>query len=362
MAKFGELKKRDNGYWYVTGIRLSTKKKKKSEAEIIRDDMVKKHERQGSCRQLFEEYSKDFYLLDKCRWVKTSREKKKKKLGDAWIKARKGHLNNWLLPTFGDWPLNEFTASNIEYEFDNFEISNTYRNKILESLKIILFFASKEMLIPHNPITKELRYKIGEEKIPDAFEPEDYIKLLPKNKIKLLSIWGNWETVLFFATLAYTGLRPGEAKALIWSDIQDGAFLIEKAVDASKKMGNPKSEKGVRAVPIVPELQWFFDRTERMNDLIFPSYISSERNKYGRRFNSALKQAKICREDRHLVTYSFRHSYNTFILEEVDIAVCQELMGHADAKMTLRYTHIKNKAKPKRATAHADAIQRALSF
>ena len=107
--------------------------------------------------------------------------------------ARKGHLKNWLLPTFGDWSLNEFTASKIEREIDNFEVSNTYRNKILESLSIILFYASKDNLIPQNPITKELRYKVTEEKIPDAFEPEDYKKLFPKNKTQLLSIW---ETLL----------------------------------------------------------------------------------------------------------------------------------------------------------------------
>ncbi len=365
MAKFGELKKRDNGYWYVNlskGKRLSTFRKKRSEAEIIRQEMVRKHERQGSCRQLLEEYSEDFYLIDRCRWVKTSRKNKKKKLGDAWIEARRGHLNNWLLPTFGDWPLNEFTASNIECEFDNFEISNTYRNKILESLKIILHYASKDSLIPQNPITTELRYPVNEEKIPDAFEPEDYKKLFPKNQLKLLSIWGNWESMLLFATLAYTGLRPGEARALKWDDILDGAFMIDKAVNASKEIGDTKTSKGVRAVPIVPELQWFLGQTERDTEFIFPSFTTSERNKYGRCFNSALKMAKICRDDRHLVPYSFRHSYNTFILEEVGVAVCQDLMGHADAKMTLRYTHIKNEAKPRRATVHTGALQRALSF
>jgi len=59
--------------------------------------------------------------------------------------------------------------------------------------------------------------------------------------------------------------------------------------------------------------------------------------------------------DKRVTCYTLRHSCATTMLEiGTNIRILQELMGHADAKTTERYTHVKTQQK---CTVYADSMK-----
>jgi integrase len=54
------------------------------------------------------------------------------------------------------------------------------------------------------------------------------------------------------SVLAYAGLRPGEARALRWSDVRAGSVLVERA--AARREIKPTKNERLRAVRLLPAL------------------------------------------------------------------------------------------------------------
>jgi integrase len=55
----------------------------------------------------------------------------------------------------------------------------------------------------------------------------------------------------------YGGLRLGELRALVWSDVDlaGGLIHVERSMSGKGELGEPKSRAGLRAVPIVAALR-----------------------------------------------------------------------------------------------------------
>ena len=355
------LYKRKNGYYYVTlsnKKRISTKKKKKSEALLVAKLLQKQVDEELKDKITFGVYSDKFFLENVCPWVEDKREHEHR-LSSRWVEIRRGHLNNWLLPYFSEFKIQEIDSKIIKTLFKKLNCSGTMKNKILDSLKIILDYAVEEGLIKENPINKRLKYSEKTIKIRDVFTKEEIFILFPLKQEKLITIWETWENALFFATLAYTGIRPSEARALIWEDIQDDCIMIHKSL-SDKNISYTKTETSIRTVPISIELRWFFERTKREEDtFVFPNFLVNTRNRYLRPFKRALKRVNIDDSDRNLVPYSFRHTFNTLAFQTLGQEELREVMGHASEEMTMRYLHLSKKLRQERAIKKAQAIHKA---
>jgi integrase len=60
------------------------------------------------------------------------------------------------------------------------------------------------------------------------------------------------QDALMVAVLAYTGIRPGEARGLRWGDIGDRRISVERAVSGATE--KPTKTDAMRTVPLVPSL------------------------------------------------------------------------------------------------------------
>lgn len=150
--------------------------------------------------------------------------------------------------------------------------------------------------------------------------------------------------------LAYTGLRWGEAAALRRHRVDLDQRRLRVAttfyeVNGVQAEGLPKTGKR-RTVPIpaslVPDLENLLDRCGE-KDLIFTTAKGLSLRSHNwrvREFNAALPAAKL--SDEGLTPHKLRHTAASLaIAAGADVKVLQQMLGHADASMTLNiYGHL----------------------
>ncbi len=161
------------------------------------------------------------------------------------------------------------------------------------------------------------------------------------------------EKLLIYLTL-YTGLRIGEACALRWEDISLESKLIYVRQTVSRVwyfengkkhshlvVGLPKTESSQRYIPICSKLHAILSSFpyRKRHGYVLPNndggFISPRTFEY--RYKKILKAAKVEPVNYH----ALRHTFATRCIEcGVDIKSLSEILGHADASITLNtYVH-----------------------
>ena len=204
-----------------------------------------------------------------------------------------------------------------------------------------------------------------------AFDPSDGLKL-PKNEKRshrsitdeerthILEVASYHPSGLWVLLILYTGLRPGEAAALQWKDIDfdQNEIHVYKAIESgTKTVKAPKTPAGVRDIPMRQELRdRLLDAQGRPDDLVFPAPAGGVRsaNSLQRLWGSfahALDLHMGAKVQDGVITkhalapdltpYCLRHTFCTDLQRAgVPINVAKELMGHANISVTANiYTH-----------------------
>ena len=133
-------------------------------------------------------------------------------------------------------------------------------------------------------------------------------------------------------TALLTGMRRGELLSLKWEQIRNGFIYLEG--------GMVKSGKG-RQIPINDRLEEVFREVRRVDGLK-SEYVFCDSK--GRRFYQVKRSfASACRragvEDFRF--HDLRHTFaSQLVMRGASLKAVQELLGHADLKMTMRYAHL----------------------
>lgn len=164
---------------------------------------------------------------------------------------------------------------------------------------------------------------------------------------------------IFILIMLFCGLRPQEVAALNWCDIdlENRIIHVNKAVKGNGVIGKPKSEAGVRDVPIPEYLYVRLAKIEHNPfDLVCThsqggQYTRTTIQNMWKTFVRALNIAAGCRTYRgkvlppyfvqDLKMYCYRHTYCTDLeAAGVPISVAQKLMGHSEISVTANiYSH-----------------------
>ena len=141
---------------------------------------------------------------------------------------------------------------------------------------------------------------------------------------------------------ATTGLRQGEQRALLWSDIDldAGYVYVSKAVKHRAEVGGTKTAKGNRKVPLTPDvkqlLKELYLRAGRpsADQLVFPSATGNVLS--DSRFLAALHKACDAAGVERIRWHDLRHYYASRILQAFngDWWTVTNLMGHESIKTT----------------------------
>jgi integrase len=205
-------------------------------------------------------------------------------------------------------------------------------NMARDRLHTMLAEAQADGLIPLNPVGYVKRLPEPTPDI-DSFTLDEVEKILDAAK---------GQEQALFSVLLLTGMRPGEALALRWDDVdfkRDELFV--RSTLSRYGLGSPKTRGSVRAVKMLPrvraELAMQQARTMlKRAGLVFLSEVDGpvdETNVRERSWRRVLRTAGL----RYRALYHCRHTYATLELEnhESPLFVARQL-GHSTPETTFR--------------------------
>ncbi len=191
---------------------------------------------------------------------------------------------------------------------------------------------------------------------------------LTEEERRCIIFTADWHSFgLFIQALLWCGLRPQEAAALRWEDIDqiNHTIHIQRALKNDGTIGLPKSATGDRLIPVPPQFwvrlmprlpeRGYVFRPTRLNHYthmaIKEGWKSFKRSldinmgaKYISHEGKLIIQQSVLPKD--LQMYCLRHTYCTDLQSAgVPINIAKELMGHSSIELTARiYTHMSDDA------------------
>jgi integrase len=155
---------------------------------------------------------------------------------------------------------------------------------------------------------------------------------------KLLDACGNSDNRLlypFVFSALHTGMRLGELTTLEWKDIdfKRGILRVE-----NKKDHHTKNYQ-VRTIPMNEFLTEVLRKIPRRLDssYVFQRQDGSKFHKMRTGYRNAVMRSGIP----HVRFHDLRHTFAShLVMGGVDIRTVQELLGHKDIRMTMRYSHL----------------------
>ena len=329
-------------------IRANTKKE--LEAKYIEKKLAyEKGEITVNSNTLFSRWAKE--------WLETY---KKPSVTDGTLSNIRHIVNKFFLPYLGNLRLSDIKTIHIQHCMNHLQgYSKSVINKAYNYINSMLEKAVINNLINRNPC-------IGIVK-PQGYEKINRRSLTAEEEDLFMQAIKTHEKGLLFGIMLACGLRPSEARALTWQDIdlKTKTVSIRQTIEYGKTTTKaPKSKAGFRTIPLP---NWYIEMFKQKaipsidkNEFIFFSFAKKPmpKQKLERAWHSLVRDmdiaagAKLYRNeiiehaiDTSITPYYLRHTYATKLAEKgIDMKTAQYLLGHSDIKMTAQiYTHVTSK-------------------
>lgn len=239
-----------------------------------------------------------------------------------------------------------------KYLYDK-NLSNKYVGIIKTKINLVLKYAIKKGYISANPLDKvELNYK---KEFRTAKIKDKYLEDVEYESIIRFSMAHNERYGLLFQWLYLTGMRPGEATALMKDDINledkaakiDGTLLYrERKIDNVVKSNRTKTAAGMRTIDLSAKTIDIYLRLLELNpegDFLFQTskgtpILITAINSYLRNHREKMDISS----DKSLSSHIFRHTHISKLAEiGTPMYVIQDRVGHEDSKITQQiYLHV----------------------
>lgn len=292
---------------------------------------------------------------------------------DTYIKGEKAQktqnmyksIINTHIAEFADYKLKDIKPITIDKYFKKLDKSKSLQHKIRITLNQLFKLAMANKIIDFNPV-EHVKLTAKDDPRREYYDEQQrdiVLKALEGHRSHLLAL-----------TLLNSGMREGEALALIWDDFDYNKSVIHvvKAVewvDGQPHIKKPKTKAGIRHIPIPDELrdalQYEKDHRKNLSPYIFhhknggmhtETSASNLWETAKAKVENYLKNVvnkEIKDEDQkvkiNLTFRALRHTYATALYDAgIDLKSAQEILGHADFKITMNiYTHIQNERREK---------------
>ncbi len=293
----------------------------------------------------FAMYAEHFFVFDSCPYIK-SRLFHGKTYTKGWAQAQRNLLTRRIIPEFGIIDIREITENQIEnwlFRLKQENIGAKTLNHLITILRIIFGYAMKSHDIDSNPMdTIELfALNTAEKGILTRGEMTILFETFPTSEV--------WDSPFHYAlnlTAAMTGMRLGEILALKFEAVQPSQITVVYSWSRTDQLKCPKNGR-VRHIPISENLYNLLHSLSRggpQSDFIFAYNTNPiDHKSVYLRFYKALEKIGIDKDkwiQRKISFHSYRHFFNTCLLESgLNPELIRLMTGHS-AQMTALYSHV----------------------
>jgi integrase len=332
------------GHWLVTPER--DRKKALAYARRNREQLInrKTHTMAFYCRGFFNEDSP---------WV-VRMQKKGHHYTAKYLLNRRGYVENYVIPAFGG----SLPGAITRREIDNWlldlkgdsgrELAGETKNKILYTLSLIFEELRDMAVLEINPIIGIKPYDKAPLRPRGTIDRESLEKLYPASHGSLVRLWGSSMWAALMLIFNDTGSRPGEVRALTWTDIdtQKRFIPIRRGVESGTADKIKGTKTGVVKAAFlskrtIQELDIWRSESRWSGD---GDYVFTVNGKAPvtnaaiiKAFRRGLAEAGIDNKD--WTPYWLRHSFGTYALETLEEAEISALMGTGVTVLRKHYLH-----------------------
>ena len=254
----------------------------------------------------------------------------------------KSYLPAWkrTIEWFKDKRINDITPSDVNSCILDFALSGyaykTVRTQLM-MFNMIFKYAVIKGYIPSNP-AREVQIPKNLPKKKVEMPSDEELNIVKQSYDKTFGDFAYW--------VMYTGLRRCELLALTWEDIDEEKReinvnkSIEYVVNKQPRVKKPKTEKGIRIVPILDKLHEKI--VYKKHGLVFPN----AKGEYMRDHEYERLWSLYQRETNTTFTaHMLRHGFTTMLIESgTPIEVVQYILGHAQISTTMDiYAQLRDK-------------------
>lgn len=233
--------------------------------------------------------------------------------------------------------------------------SATVVNTIRSLYRMIFDYAVANDYAQYNPVVS-VRLPKGLKRGKRVAPTDDQIKTIFANVDESFG--------LFPVFLLCTGLRKSEALALTWDDVdlKNKEISVTKSIDytvgANPKIKPPKTEAGIRDVPVIDILCDLLleEQKHSRSEYLFPAQDSTRGGKgggmmtlrgYEGAWNRYCETVGFIGDDGKptITAHNLRHGTATLMVElDVDVHTAQRILGHSRVEITMGiYAELRNK-------------------
>jgi integrase len=266
------------------------------------------------------------------------------RFGAAYLSVRQGHVDNYIIPLFGDLDPRELSGRYIDDELIGAKQKNgrplapATKYKINYSLNLILEDLLERGIITTNPLAGIKAYSKAAIAPRGALPRDSLPKLFPVSHGALVRVWGGAMWAACMLVLLDTGMRPGELRALRWRELygEERAFVVRHGIEAGttdvvKGTKTDQVRTGSITLRTAQELAiWRSEsRHAEENDFIFTLDGAAPITGEGiiKAFRRGL--AEVGLDGERWTPYWLRHSFVTYSLGALSEEEVALLAGHS---------------------------------